>query len=101
MDAYCAEFKLRGTSPEGKAVIFSGYSEHVWIEDKMDREGREADMLHFAADSLDMSIGAICQVVADLGGSIDYEGGWLDAYVPMQCVRSIAFEVHSEYRLEP
>lgn len=91
MDAYCADFKLRGTSPNGKAVVFSGYSEQVWIADRMDREGRETDMLHFAADSLDMPIGEICQVVADLGGSIDFDNGWLDAYVPMSQVQSITF----------
>lgn len=92
MDAYCAEFKLRGTSPDGKAVVFSGYSEHVWIEEKVDREGREADYMHFAADSLDMPIGDICQVVSELGGRFDYDCAWLDAYVPMRCVQSIAFE---------
>lgn len=92
MDAYCAEFKLRGTSPDGKAVVFSGYSEHVWIEEKTDREGREADYMHFAADSLDTPIGEICQVVSELGGRFDYDCAWLDAYVPMQCVQTIAFE---------
>lgn len=92
MDAYWADFKLRGTSPNGKAVVFSGRSEQVWIADRMDREGRETDMLHFAADSLDIPIGEICQVVADLGGSIDFDNGWLDAYVPMACVQSITFK---------
>lgn len=94
MMTYCAEFKLRGTSPEGKAVVFSGYSEHVWIADRTEMEGRKTDMLHFAADSLDMSIGEICQVVADLEGIIRFDHSWLDAYVPMSCVQSIAFEVH-------
>lgn len=92
MKVYCAEFKLRGTSPDGRAVVFSGYSEHVWIGEVSGRDGNATDMLHFAADSLDMPIGEICQIVADLNGKIDYEGKWLDAYVPMRCVRSITFE---------
>ena len=102
MDVYCAEFKLKGTSPRGKEVVFSGYSEHVWIVGEADKEDWVTDMLHFAADSLNMSIGEICQIVADLGGSIDYVAscvvadgtqryGWLDAYVPLSCVQSIAF----------
>ncbi len=92
MDVYCAEFSLRGKDPNGKEIIFKGYSEHVWIGEKRDREGNKRDMLHFAADSLHMPIGEICQVVADLDGTIDYDCDWLDAYVPMCCVRSITFE---------
>ena len=90
MDAYCAEFKLSGTSPDGKAVVFSGYSAHVWIDQVETFDGKKADMLHFAADSLDMPIGEICQIVANLGGVFNYDG-WVDAYVPMQCVQSIDF----------
>lgn len=92
MDAYCASFSLRGKAPDGKLVEFQGYSEHVWIDEKTDREGREADYMHFAADSLDMPIGEICQVVSELGGRFDYDCAWLDAYVPMTCVCQIAFE---------
>lgn len=67
MDTYCATFILRGKAPDGKPLEFRGYSENVWIAELTDREGREADYMHFAADSLDMSIGNICQVVSVLG----------------------------------
>ena len=92
MDAYCASFILKGKAPDGKPVEFRGYSEHVWVGQVETFDGKKADMLHFAADSLDMPIGEICQVVADLEGIISFDRSWLDAYVPMSCVQSIAFE---------
>lgn len=91
MDAYCAKFILKGKAPDGSKLIFHGYSEHVWIAEKQGQEGRKTDMLHFAADSMALSIGEICQAVTDLGGSFDYDCGWLDAYVPMSCVRLLTF----------
>lgn len=84
---YCASFTLKDKNGH---IVLGGYSEHVWI--KSDEDADE-DMLHFAADSMTLSIGEICQIVADLDGSFDYDCGWLDAYVPMSCVQSIAFEL--------
>lgn len=80
-----AAFTLK--NKDGHTVL-RGYSEHVWI--KSDEDADE-DMLHFSADSMSKPIGEICQIVADLGGTFEYDG-WLDAYVPMSCVWSITFE---------
>ena len=91
LDTYCASFIL---VKDGETRL-NGYSEHVFIDQKENSNGETMDMLHFAADSLDMSIGEICQVVADLGGIFEYDG-WLDAYVPLKYVSHIAFE-HNWY----
>lgn len=82
---YCASFTLKDKNGHN---VFGGYSEHVWI--KSDEDADE-DMLHFSADSMDKPIGELCQIVADLGGTFEYDG-WVDAYVPISCVQSIAFE---------
>lgn len=92
MDTYCATFTLKGKAPDGKPVEFEGYSELVWIDERTNREGREADYMHFAADSLNMPIGEICQIVSELGGQFNYDCAWLDAYVPMHVVSQITFE---------
>lgn len=87
MDAYCAAFIL---IKDGE-IRLDGYSEHIWIDKKENFAGETMDMLHFAADSMTMPIGEICQIVADLGGIFNYDG-WLDAYVPLKYVSNIAFE---------
>lgn len=87
MDAYCAAFIL---VKDGE-IRLNGYSEHTWIDQKENSDGETMDMLHFAADSMTLSIGELCQIVADLGGVLEYDG-WLDAYVPLKYVSNIAFE---------
>ena len=87
LDTYCASFIL---AKDGETRL-NGYSEHVWIDQKRDPDGENMDMLHFAADSMTLPIGEICQIVADLGGVFEYDG-WLDAYVPLKYVSHIAFE---------
>lgn len=96
MDTYCAKFILKGKTPDGNKLVFHGYSEHVWIDEKTDGEGRKADYMHFSADSMTLSIGEICQAVIDLGGRFEYDYGWLDAYVPMSCVRLLVFDFDEE-----
>ena len=92
MDTYCASFILKGKAPDGKLVEFEGYSELVWIDEKTDRMDKKSDYMHFAADSLIMPIGKICQIVSDLGGQFECNCDWLDAYVPMRVVSQIIFE---------
>lgn len=87
MDAYCAAFIL----VKDKETRLNGYSEHVWIDQKETFDGETMDMLHFAADSMTLPIGELCQIVADLGGVFKYDG-WLDAYVPLKYVSNIVFE---------
>ena len=88
MDIYCAQFRL---TKDGQTVL-EGYSEHVCIDQKVETfDGNKVDMLHFSLDSMDRSIGEICQIVADLGGVFEWDG-WLDAYVPLKNVSYIAFE---------
>lgn len=82
---YCASFIL--IYADGRKA-FEGYSEHVWIKSA---EDADEDMLHFSLDSIGKPIGEVCQVVADLGGTFEWDG-WLDAYVPISRVQSIAFE---------
>lgn len=81
---WCASFTLK--YKDGSNAL-GGYSEHVWI--KSDEDADE-DMLHFSLDSIDKPVGEVCQIVADLGGTFEWDG-WLDAYVPMSRVQSIAF----------
>lgn len=90
MNTYCANFTL--VNKDGR-VVFEGYSEHVWIDQRALNyyDDAQIDMLHFSLDSMNMPIGEVCQIVADLGGVFEW-AEWLDAYVPMQRVQSIAFE---------
>ena len=87
LDTYCASFMLRKDGID----MLHGYSEHIFIDQKETSDGETMDMLHFAADSMTLPIGELCQIVADLGGVIEYDG-WLDAYVPLKYVSHIAFE---------
>ena len=86
-NTYCAMFTLEGSNIYGEKVIYSSYSEHVYIV--ADPDG--IDYMHFSADCETAPIGELCQVVADLGGAFQYNG-WFDAYVPMSRVRSVEFD---------